>query len=113
MPANELQECKLASEKRWSEFKLELQQLRDDLKATKDELNRQGKVLSDIQQLSTSVSILANNMKSMLDEITKQGKRIEKLEQKPAKRWEGAVGKVIDMLIGAAVTYFLIKAGLQ
>lgn len=112
MPTTELQECKLASEKRWSEFKLELQQLKDDLKSTKDELNRQGNVIADIQQLSTSVSILANNMKSMLDEITKQGKRIEKLEQKPAKRWEGAVSKIIDMLIGAVITYFLVKVGL-
>lgn len=112
MPNTEVQECKLASEKRWTEIRLEIQEIKGEMKAIKDEQHRQSKIIADVQQLSTSVSILANNMKSMLEELQKQNKRIEKLEQKPGKRWESAISKVIDMLIGAGITYLLVKIGL-
>ena len=105
--------CRLEAEKRWSEVKMQLQHLEDEQKVLVARLNKQSSLLNDIQQLSTSVSLLANNMQSMLEEIKNQGRRIASLEQKPAKRWESVVEKVILAVVGAVVGAILVKIGLQ
>lgn len=113
MSTNEIQECKLASEKRWTEIRLELQKIKDDQAVINQRLNKQAAMVNDIQELSKSTSILANNMKSMLDEQQKQNKRLEKLEQKPAKRWDNIIDKAIGIVVGAIIGYILMQLGIS
>ena len=91
---------------------MKIQKLQDEVKVMDARLNKQAAMVADIQQLSTSVSILANNMKSMLEEQQKQGNRISTLEQKPAKRWDAVVDKIIMVVVGALAAALLIKLGL-
>lgn len=109
----DLATCRLESEKRWSALEVRMKELEDTNDVMFQRLNKQAGLIEDIQELSTSVSILANNMKSMLEEQQRQNKRLEELEKKPAKRWDSIVDKILMLIIGALVGYVLIKLGLQ
>lgn len=105
-------EYRLQSEKRWADFSVKVQKIEDTVSVMETKIDKQAKLVEDIQQLSTSVSILANNMKSMLEEQKKQSSRIAIIEQKPGKRWDAVVDKVLMLLIAALISGVLIKLGL-
>lgn len=109
----EIQECKLQSEKRWSEVNVHIQKIEDKLHTHGKAIDKQAELISDIQKLSTSVSVLANNMQAMLEEQRTQGTRLTALESRPAKRWDAVVDKVIMLLVGSVIGYLLMKAGLN
>lgn len=109
----ELQKCKLHSEQRWSEVNVHIQKIEDKLHAHGKAINKQDELIKDIQKLSTSVSILANNMQAMLTEQQAQGTRLTALETKPAKRWDAIVDKIIMLVVGGLVGYCLVQLGLQ
>lgn len=108
----DIDKCRLESEHRWSDVNLKIQKIEDDMEVMKVRLDKQAAMVEDIQQLSTSVSILANNMKSMLDEQQKQNTRLQNLEMKPAKRWDGMIDKIINLVVAALVGALLIRLGL-
>lgn len=113
MPTVEdITKCRLESEHRWSEIGIKVQKIEDELNVMKQRLDKQAALVGDIQQLSTSVSILANNMKQMLDEQQKQNARLQTLEMKPAKRWDSIVDKALMVIVAALVGALLIKLGL-
>lgn len=114
MPADthDITQCRLESAAKWEKINLKIQHITDEMDVMKVRLDKQDTLVKDIQQLSTSVSILANNMKSMLDEQQKQNMRIQNLEMKPAKRWNGVVDKIISLVTAALVGALLIKLGL-
>ena len=108
----DLQTHLLDAEKRWSETNLRMQQLEDNNEMMFQRLNKQAAMVEDIQELSKSVSILANNMKSMLEEQQRQNQRLEELERKPGRRWDAIVDKILMTLVGALLAFILIKLGL-
>lgn len=79
-----------------------------------EENDRQNKRLSileagqtQINELVSSVKVLAVNMENMAREQAKQGAKLSEIESRPAKRWETLVACVITCLVTAAITYFL------
>lgn len=108
----DLQEYRLENEKRWADFSVRMKAIEDDNEVIYQRLNKQAALVEDIQQLSSSVAILANNMKSMLEEQQRQNKRLEELERKPAKRWDAVIDKIIMTVLGALIAYVLLQAGL-
>lgn len=109
----DIKTCRLESEKRWSEMYQRIQKIEDNNEVMFQRLNKQSSLLEDIQELSRSVAILANNMEQMLKEQQQQGNRIEALEKKPGKRWDAIVDKILMLVVGALVGFVLIKLGLQ
>ena len=69
--------------------------------------------VADIGELTTSVASLAKSVEQMAKSQEKQGQRLEALEQKPAKRWDAIVEKVILVVVTALVTYALSQLGLK
>ena len=72
-----------------------------------------------IQSLALSVEIMVKEQSHQTEAIKRIEKNVEKLdnkvdvlEQKPAKRWDTVVEKIILALVGAVVGYFLVKLGL-
>lgn len=67
-----------------------------------------------IFQTQTVEQIKAMNAKSDTtnEKIDKVIKWQEDQQQKPAKRWESIVDKVLMLLVGAVVTYILTQVGL-
>lgn len=108
----DLQEYRLENEKRWADFSVRMKAIEDDNEVIYQRLNKQAALVEDIQQLSSSVAILANNMKSMLEEQQRQNKRLEELEKKPAKRWDAVIDKIIMTVLGALIAFVLLQAGL-
>lgn len=108
----DLQTHLIDAEKRWSEVNLRMQQLEDNNEMMFQRLNKQAAMVEDIQELSKSVSILANNMKSMLEEQQRQNQRLEELERKPGRRWDSIIDKILMTLVGAILAFILIKLGL-
>ena len=84
-----------------------------------DEHKRQNKRITDLEdkvedigELTASVASLAQSVEQMAKAQEMQGKRLEALEQKPAKRWEAFVDKVIWAVAAALITYALTQLGL-
>ena len=105
-------ECKLESEKKWTDMRLKIQHIEDEVDTLRKDLNKQAKLVENIQELSNSVALLANNVKAMLEEQQKQDERITLIEQKPIKRYDSVVDKVIMLIVAALVGALLIKLGL-
>lgn len=108
----DLQEYRLENEKRWADFSVRMKAIEDDNDVIYQRLNKQAALVEDIQQLSSSVAILANNMKSMLEEQQRQNQRLEDLEKKPVKRWDAVIDKIVMTVLGALITFVLLQAGL-
>jgi hypothetical protein len=108
----ELQEYRLENEKRWADFSVRMKAIEDDNEVINQRLNKQSALVQDIQQLSSSVAVLANNMKSLLDEQQRQNKRLEELEKKPVKRWDAVIDKIVMTVLGALIAYVLLQVGL-
>lgn len=84
-----------------------------------EEHNRQNERISevetkvkDISDLTTSVASLAKSVEQMAKAQEKQGKRLEALEQKPGKRWDTLVDKIIWAIAAALITFILAKIGI-
>ena len=108
----DLQEYRLENEKRWADFSVRMKSIEDNNEVIYQRLNKQEALVEDIQQLSSSVAVLANNMKSLLEEQQLQNKRLEELEKKPAKRWDAVIDKIIMTVLGALIAFLLLQAGL-
>ena len=68
--------------------------------------------VKDISDLTTSVASLAKSVEQMAKAQEKQGKRLEALEQKPGKRWDTLVDKIIWAIAAAMITFILAKIGI-
>lgn len=108
----DLQEYRVENEKRWADFSVRMKAIEDDNDVIYQRLNKQAALVEDIQQLSSSVAILANNMKSMLEEQQRQNQRLEDLEKKPVKRWDAVIDKIVMTVLGALIAFVLLQVGL-
>lgn len=108
----DLQEYRLENEKRWADFSVRMKAIEDENAVIYQRLNKQSALVQDIQELSSSVAVLANNMKSMLDEQQRQNKRLEELEKKPVKRWDAVIDKIVMTVLGALIAFVLLQVGL-
>lgn len=68
--------------------------------------------VEDISDLTTSVASLAKSVEQMAKAQEKQGKRLEALEQKPAKKWESFVDKVVWAVAAALIAFILSHIGI-
>lgn len=68
--------------------------------------------VEDIGDLTASVASLAKSVEQMAKTQEKQGKRLEALEQKPAKRWDSLVDKIVWAVAAALIAYALSHLGL-
>lgn len=106
-------QCRLNTEKRFQAIGLDIQKIKDEMEVFTARLDKQAKMVEDIQSLSQSVALLASNMDAMLKEQKAQNTRLQTLEQKPAKRFDSILETVIKLLITAAIGVILVKLGLQ
>lgn len=109
----EIEKCRLESERRWSEQAVEIQHIKDEIDTMTARLNKQAAMVEDIQSLSQSVALLANNMDAMLKEQQRQNERLQSLEQKPIKRWDSILDTIVKVILTAALGVILMKIGLQ
>ena len=65
-----------------------------------------------LHQLATSVALLAEQMKTMNSSVTTLTQEVEEMKEKPAKRWDGLVDKIVWAVGAALVGFALAQLGL-
>ena len=65
-----------------------------------------------LHQLATSVAVMAEQMKTMNRSVSTLTNEVEELKEKPSKRWESLVEKVIWAVVAALIGFFLAQIGL-
>ena len=67
----------------------------------------------NLDQLVQSVSVMANEQEHMKNDIGEVKADVKTLIDKPGKRWDNIVEKIILVFVAGMVTYLLTKAGLR
>lgn len=65
-----------------------------------------------LHSLATSVAVMAEQMKQMNKSVTTLTEEMEEMKDKPAKRWDTLIDKIIWAVAGAILAYFLSQIGL-
>lgn len=65
-----------------------------------------------LHSLATSVAVMAEQMKQMNRSVTTLTSEVEEMKDKPGKRWDALIDKIIWGIAGAILAYFLAKIGL-
>lgn len=72
-------------------------------------LEEENKALHD---LATSVAVMAQQLKTMNANVSTLAGEVEELKDKPAKRWESFVEKLIWAVAAAVIGFALARIGL-
>lgn len=101
------------------QFERELKELSTRLAAAEEQhktlfnrLDRQEKMVDTVHKLALSVSELASKQGTMQDKLDGLCSDVEEIKEKPGKRWDGLIDKIIFTIVGAVVAYMLAKLGL-
>ena len=89
-----------------------LTKVEDRAKSNTHRIESLEKRQDDTEKLVTSVAIIAEKQKDMEGDVKEMKCDVKKLIEKPAKRWDGVVDKIIYVVVGAVVAYLLAKGGL-
>jgi hypothetical protein len=65
-----------------------------------------------LHQLATSVAVMAEQMKTMNTSVATLASEVEEMKDKPAKRWDNLVDKIIWAFAGAVLAYIIARIGL-
>lgn len=65
-----------------------------------------------LQKLATSVAVMTEQMKTMNSNFSVLSGKVDRLEEKPGKRWENIVDKIISGIALALLGFLLAKFGL-
>ena len=61
------------------------------------------KAMDNLTDLTVNVGKLAVSMETMNKELARQGERLEKIEEKPAKRWDTVITGIITTVVGLLI----------
>lgn len=65
-----------------------------------------------LHQLATSVAVMAEQLKTMNSSVSTMKTELEELKDKPAKRWDGLVDKIVWAVAAALLGYVFASLGL-
>lgn len=98
---------------------MDLEQLALGLQETKDLCRRnEGRIMKleadhgVLHQLATSVAVMAEKLTTMNTNLDVLSHKVDELEDKPAKRWDVLVDKIIAVVAGAVIGALLAQYGL-
>lgn len=91
---------------------VKLQEVEDRSKSNKRRIENLEKDMKDYRELVTTMATISQKQESMESDVKEIKGDIKAIRDKPAKRWEAVVDKVIMVVLGALVTFLLAKAGI-
>ena len=65
-----------------------------------------------LHKLATSVAVMAEQLKTMNASVTTLTNEVEELREKPGKRWDGLVDKIVWAVAAALLGYVFANIGL-
>lgn len=63
-----------------------------------------------LHNLATSVAVMAEKMDTMNASVNSLASKVDELENKPAKRWDGLVDKLLFAVVGAFLAWLAAGA---
>jgi seryl-tRNA synthetase len=66
----------------------------------------------ELDKLVSTVAVIATKQQTIEDDVKEIKTDVKVLSEKPAKRWDGAVDKIIMTVLGAVIIYILAQIGL-
>ena len=65
-----------------------------------------------LHQLATSVAVMAEQLKAMNASVSTLTNEVEEMREKPGKRWDAIIDKVIWAVLAAVIAFLLGRIGL-
>lgn len=87
--------------------------IEDRCKSNTHRIDELEKRADDTEKLVTSVAIIAEKQNQMDGDIKEMKCDVKRLVEKPAKRWDSIVDKILLAIITALVAYALSQIGLK
>lgn len=81
-------------------------------KSNQHRLDKVEKRQDEFGELITSVKVLAEREQNVENDVKEIKDDVKSLTNKPSKRWEGIVDKVIFTVVAAVIAFILAKIGL-
>ena len=81
-------------------------------KSNQHRLDRVEKRQNELGELVASVSAIATEQTAMRDNITEIKTDIKEIKEKPSKRWDSVVDKVLMTFLGGLILYIMSKIGI-
>ena len=75
-------------------------------------INDMEKRQDNLEDLVSTVKVLADREARVEDDVSEIKNDVKEMKDKPRKRWDGIVDKIIFTVVGAFVSYIMIKIGL-
>ena len=94
------------------EFEHRLTEVEARSKSNSHRLDDMEKRQDNLDKLVGTVSVLAEREKRVEDDVKEIKSDVKSLTEKPGKRWEGIVEKVIWAVVAAVVGFLLAQVGL-
>lgn len=66
----------------------------------------------ELRDLTTAVNGMVVEQKNMRDDLMEMKTDVKQIKEKPAKRWDSMVEKVINLITAGVVAYMLAQIGL-
>ena len=94
------------------EIALKLQETTDRSLRNEGRIKKLEEENGTLHSLATSVAVMAEQMKQMSQSLTTLTEEMEEMKDKPVKRMDALVDKIIWAFVGAIVAFLLSQIGL-
>lgn len=66
----------------------------------------------ELRELTTAVNGMVIEQKNMRHDLSEMKTDVKEIKEKPGRRWDGALDKIVMIILAAVVTYMLAQVGL-
>lgn len=95
-----------------AEMERRLTTVEDRAKSNTHRLDEMEKRQDDLDQLVSSVAVMAKEMEYIKNDVKEVKSAVQELSSKPGKRWEAIVDKVLWAVLAAVIAFLLARVGL-
>lgn len=94
------------------EHERRLTEVEERAKSNSHRLDKLEESTEAINRLATSMEVMAEKQEQVADTVGKLDSKVTALEEKPAKRWDGLVDKIVWAIAAAMIGFVLAQVGL-
>ena len=94
------------------ELKIKLTEVEQRTKSNSHRIDKIEERQDNLEKLTDTISVLANEQEHIKSDVGEIKTDVKTLTEKPAKRWDAIVDKVLWAIVGAAVAFALAQIGL-
>lgn len=93
------------------ELKIKLTEVEQRAKSNTRRIDKIEERQDNLEKLTDTISVLANEQEHIKSDVGEIKADVKTLTEKPAKRWDAIVDKVLWAIVGAAVAFALAQIG--